>query len=461
MLRRLAQDYLGVVVALRQAHGDLTFMRLGWERAYDVFDPALVRAALVDQASHLIRWERGIEVFAQSFGQSVLVSEAATWQRQRRMLTPGFSPRQVQACARLMTAAAGEALDAAIPPGQDEAEVDAGALMTRTTMDVILRTLFGEPDRGDCVDVARATQILSHRAMREMFWPMTLPDGLPLPGKRAKRQALRTLHGLVARRIEQRRQRSPDTSAPDDLLAMLLAVRDADTGLGLSPAEVHDQCMVMFQAGHETSATGLTWWAWLMATHPAAQAQAREELRRVLGERDPTGADLPALDWLGATLKEALRLYPPIGALMTRRVVTPLQLGGWTVPAGALLRITPAAIHRDPRWFSEPQAFRPERFVAGAAPPPRGAWMPFGVGPRVCIGQHFALLEMTLVAARLLQCHELGPVPGDAPPEPAFDVTLRPRLPLRLRLRRVADAPGLRRPGPAPARTRPALAPRP
>lgn len=440
MLRRLAQDYLGVVVALRQAHGDLTFMRLGWERAYDVFDPALVRAALVDQASHLIRWERGIEVFAQTFGQSVLVSEGATWQRQRRMLMPGFTPRRVQACAALMTAAAREALDAALPAQLPEAEVDVGALMTRTTMDVILRTLFGEPDRGECGDVARATQVLSHRAMREMFWPMTLPDGLPLPGKRAKRQALRTLNGLVGRRIAQRRSRASDTAPRDDLLAMLLAVRDDETGLGLSPAEVHDQCMVMFQAGHETSATGLTWWAWLMASHPGAQARAREELQRVLGERDPTGEDLAALDWLGATLKETLRLYPPIGALMTRRVVKPLQLGGWTVPAGSLLRITPAAIHRDARWFPEPQAFRPERFVAGAVPPPRGAWMPFGAGPRVCIGQHFAMLEMTLVAAQLLQRYELATVPGDAPPEPAFDVTLRPQHPLRLRLRRTAGA---------------------
>lgn len=131
-----------------------------------------------------------------------------------------------------------------------------------------------------------------------------------------------------------------------------------------------------------------------------------------------------------------MRLYPPVGALMSRRVIKPLHLGAWTVPAGALLRITPWVIQRDARWFPEPKVFRPERFVAAAEPPPRGAWMPFGTGPRVCIGQHFAMLEMTLVAALLLQRYELLTVPGEAPPEPEFNVTLRPSKPLQLRLRR-------------------------
>ncbi len=437
MLRRMARDYLGFVDELHQTHGDLTYMKLGPERAYDVFDPALVRAALVDQADHLIRWERGIEIFEQAFGQSVLVTEGATWQRQRRMLMPGFTPKRVQAYGALMTAAARGVLHDAVPAGQPEAVVDVAALFTQLTMDVILRTLFSQPDHGESRNAARATQILSRSAMREMFWPVTLPDWLPLPGKRAKRWALKFLHGLVARQIAQR-QALPAHQAPqDDLLAMLLAVRDDNSGQGLTATEVHDQCMVMFQAGHETSATALLWWAWLMASHPAAQDKVRQSLTTVLGPREPTPADLPALDALSASLKEAMRLYPPIGALMSRRVVKPLQLGAWTVPQGALLRITPWVIQRDARWFPEPEAFRPERFGADAAPPPRGAWLPFGAGPRVCIGQHFALLEMTLVAALLLQRYELLPVPGDEPPQPEFNVTLRPQTPLRLCLRRL------------------------
>ena len=437
LLRGMVRDYLGFVGDLHRVHGDVTFMRLGKELAYDVFDPVLVRAALVAQADRLIRWERGIEVFEQAFGQSVLVTEGNTWQRQRRLLMPGFAPRRVQGYATLMTSAARGALDEAVPAGARQAEVDVVELMNRLTMDVILRTLFSQPERGESREAVRATQVLSHCAMREMFWPMTLPDRWPLPGKRAKRWALRTLHGLVKRHIDERLHAPADLAGRDDLLAMLLAARDDTTGQALSPAEVHDQCLVMFQAGHDTSATALSWWAWLMARHPEAQQRAREEVKALLDRREPQAADVAGLDWLAATLKEAMRLYPPVGALMSRRVVQPLRLGGWTVPAGALLRVTPAVIHRDPRWFPDPTAFRPERFAASAVPPPRGAWMPFGAGPRVCMGQHFAMLEMSLVAALMLQRYEIQAPPGASSPEPALQVTLKPKGPLHLRLTRL------------------------
>ena len=440
-LRAMARDYLGEAAALQRRWGDLTFMQLGPEATYDVFDPALVRQALVDQADHLIRWERGIEIFEQAFGQSVLVTEGDVWQRQRRMLMPAFTPRRVEGYAELMTAAATGALERAVPPEQAEASVDVAALMTTLTMDVILRTLFSQPDQGESRDAARATQVLSQTAMHEMFWPMTLPDGWPLPGKRRKRWALGALRGLVRRHIAQRRALPADQAPQGDLLAMLLAVRDDASGQGLSEQELHDQCMVMFQAGHETTATALLWWAWLMAHHPEAQQRARAEVDARLAGRVPRPDDLPALDGLGASLKEAMRLYPPVGALMSRRVVQPIRLGDWTVPAGALLRITPWVIQRDPRWFDQPDAFRPERFAAAAESPPRGAWIPFGTGPRVCIGQHFATLEMTLVAALLLQRYELALEPGQAPPQPELNVTLRPAQALTLRLRRRQATP--------------------
>lgn len=440
LLYRMSRDYLGFVGNLQRDYGDLTFMRLGPEQAWDVFHPDLVRAALVDQADHLIRWERGIAVFAQALGQSVLVAEGATWQRQRRMLMPGFAPKRVQGYGALMIEAARGALEAAVPAESADAIVDMTTLTTSLTMEVILRTLFSQRAAHTSHDTARATQTLSRIAMREMFWPFTLPDWLPLPGKRDKRWALRTLRALIDAQIAQRLALPPASAPRNDLLAMLLAARDDANGQGLSPREVHDQCMVMFQAGHETSATALLWWSALMAAHPEAQHRARDEVDRVLAGRDPGPDDLPALDLVAAGLKEAMRLYPPIGALMSRRVVKPLRLGDWTVPAGAMLRITPWVIQRDARWFPQPEAFRPERFCADAPAPPRGAWLPFGTGPRVCIGQHFAMLEMTLVAAMLLQRYELHPLPGEAVPQADFNVTVRPRTPLRLRWQRRATA---------------------
>jgi cytochrome P450 len=434
LLRAMRADYLGFTSNLQRRHGDISFMRLGAERAYDLFTPDLVRAALVDGAEHLVRWERGIEVFEQVFGQSVLVTEGATWQRQRRMLQAAFTPRRVAGYAALMTEAAGQALDAALPAQADEARVDMDALFTHLAMDVILRTLFSARASAEAADAAEAVQRLSEGAIREMFWPFTLPDWLPLPGKATKRRSIRLLRDLIGRHIAARRQAGP--GAPqNDLLAMLLGLRD-DDGQALSEAEVFDQCMVSFQAGHETTATALLWWSRLMADHPEAAARAQAEVDGVLAGRAPQADEVAALPWLAATLKEAMRLYPPVAAVMTRRVIRDLTLGGWTLPRGALIRITPWVLQRDARWYEEPAEFRPERFMPGAPTPPRGAWIPFGAGPRVCLGQHFAMLEMTLIAALLLQRYALALPPGTAPAEAVLNVTLRPRQRLWLQLRR-------------------------
>jgi cytochrome P450 len=277
---------------------------------------------------------------------------------------------------------------------------------------------------------------MGETAMREMFFPVTLPDWLPVPAKAAKRQALRTLRGLVHGHIQRRRAQGGREDEGDDLLARLLALRDEETGESLSGQELFDQCMVSFQAGHETTATALTWWSRLLAGHPEAAARARAEVGAVLAGRDPRPEDLQSLPWLSATLKEAMRLYPPLPAVITRYTTREITVGGWRIPRGASVYITPWVLQRDPRWWEAPDAFRPERFLPGAPPVPRGAYMPFGVGPRVCIGQHFAMLEMTLVAALLLQRYELE-LPPDAPAaEAVLHVTLRPKGGVRLRLRR-------------------------
>jgi len=440
LLRAMYRDYLGFTTGLQRAHGDVVALRIGWERSWDLFHPDDVRRALVDHADHLLRWERGTEVFSQAFGQGLLVAEGEPWRRQRRMLAPGFLPRRVQGYAALMVDAARSALDAALPPGQDDTVRPIESLFNALTMDVIMRTLFSSRAPAQAAAAAEATQVLSQAAMQEMFWPASLPDWLPLPHKRAKRRAMQVLTGLVDGQIAQRQALPPEQRPADDLLAMLLAVRDED-GSGLTATELHDQCMVMFQAGHETSATALLWWSWLMAAHPGAAERARDEVDRVLAGRDPVATDAPTLPYLSATLKEAMRLYPPVAALLTRRVLRGFELAGRAVPPGTLLRITPWVIQRDARWFEQPEAFRPERFLVDEPAQPRSAWMPFGVGPRVCIGQHFAMLEMTLVAALLLQRCTLETLPGEPAPQPRMYVTLRPAAPLRLRLRRRAAQP--------------------
>lgn len=253
-----------------------------------------------------------MEVFEEVFGQSVLVTEGATWQRQRRMLMPAFTPKRVAGYAQLMTDAARSALDAAVPPSQSGAQVAVDALWTDVAMDMILRTLFSTSAQADAREAAWATQTLSETAFREMFMPFTLPDWLPLPGKAAKRRAIRSLKGLVWGHIHARQVEVTAPGAPDrsDLLHMLLALRDEQTGEALSAQEVFDQCIVSFQAGHETSATTLLWWTLLMAQHPEAAQRAQAEVDAVLQGGTPGPEHLALLPWLGATLKEALRLYP-------------------------------------------------------------------------------------------------------------------------------------------------------
>jgi cytochrome P450 len=434
-MRAMYRDYLGFASALQRNYGDVVAMRLVVERSLDLFHPDDVRTALVDHADHLVRWERGVEVFSQTFGQGLLVAEGGAWRRQRRMLAPGFQPRRVHGYAALMVDAARHALDTALPPGGEQAVRSMENVFNALTMDVIMRTLFSSRAPTLARAAAEATQVLSRAAMQEMFWPTSLPDWLPLPHKLAKRRAMSVLTGLVDSQIAARAALPAGGAPADDLLAMLLAVRDED-GTGLSQAELHDQCMVIFQAGHETSATALLWWSWLMASHPDAASRARDEVDAVLQGRDPCAADTSQLPYLNATLKEAMRMYPPVAALMTRRVMRPFELRGRVVPAGTLLRITPWVIQRDARWFPDPKRFLPERFLTDAQAQPRSAWMPFGVGPRVCIGQHFALLEMTLVAAMLLQRYTLHTVPDERAPQPRMYVTLRPTATLRLELRR-------------------------
>ncbi|WP_430391646.1 cytochrome P450 [Dyella sp. 20L07] len=440
LLYRMRKDYLGFVTHLQRRYGDLTRMRLVYEDAWDLMSPTLAREALVTHADKLIRWERGIDVFRQVFGESVLVTEGDTWQRQRRMLMAAFTPKRVAGYAQLMTDAAHTALDCAVPTGQRQALVTMDTLWTGVTMDVILRTMFSESAKTDARDAAWATQTLLACGFQEMFRPFTLPDWLPLPGKARKRRALKVLRQLVQRHIDARKTSVNDGTIRTDLLHMLLALRDETTGESLSEQEIFDQCMVSFQAGHETTASALLWWSLLLAKHPDAASHARAEVDEVLQGATPDPQHMHQLPWLSATLKEALRLYPPVAAIMSRRTTAPITLGNYTVPAGAMLRITPWVLHHDERWFPQPEHFLPERFLDDAPPIPKGAWMPFGTGPRVCIGQHFAMLEMTLLSAMLLQRYTLSI--DDGPHdlhEPQLHVTLRPRMPIQLRLTRRDD----------------------
>ena len=431
-LQTMKADYLGFVTRLQNQHPDIAQTRVLKERITHVFHPEWVREVLVDQSDALIRWERATEIFSVSMGQSVLVTEGTQWQRQRRMLQPGFTPKRVAGYAALMTSAAQDAMNA-LAQGMDTDKVDMDTLMTDMTLDVILRALFGAHQVTDARPIAEAIQTLSHSGFSEMFKPFSWPLWMPLPSVRKVRHAKQTLDCVIQQHIQA--QQSTVSDDGHDLLTMLRLARDPENPeQSLSAQELHDQTMVMFQAGHETTATAMTWWSGLIARHPEVAQRIHAEVDAVLQGEQPTPESLAQMPWLQASLKEALRLYPPAAILFTRRTCRDVSVGSWTVPQGHLIAFTPYVIQRDARWFESPHAFKPERFLPGAPDVPRGAWMPFGTGPRVCIGQHFAMLEMGLIAAMLMHRFSMT-WPENAPwPEGDLGVTLRPAQAIRLRL---------------------------
>jgi cytochrome P450 len=385
----------------------------------------------VGQHDALTRWEHGISVFAQLHGHSVLVSEGQPWQSKRQALLPAFSPKVVQTQIPVLVAAAEAALRG-WPRQSGDFPVEQA--LTTLTMDVIMRLVFSSAIGEDARAAEQAIREVSRAADREFFWPLRWPDFMPW--KRRKRRALAWLRSFIDRQVQARLAQNHQ-DWPEDLLSRLLRLHREDAQDWTLQA-VRDECMTAFLAGHETVASSLTWWSWCMATHPEAQQKVAEEIHEHLQGRPPTAQDLPALRQLGFSLQEAMRLYPAAPVLISRRCTRPVQLGPWRLPARTLFMIAPGLMQRDARWFPEPDAFRPERFddrhAAGVHPAPRGSWMPFGTGPRVCLGQHLASAEMTVVAAMVLQRVQLHVPEAATAPRPVLHVTLRPSTPLRLRL---------------------------
>lgn len=426
-LRRMSADLLGALSGWQRDHGDLVHLPIWPEQQVIVSDPQWVRELLVDHHDALVRWERGIAVFAQVHGHSTLTSEGAAWRTKRQALQPAFTPKSVQAFVPAIAAAAHTAF--AQWPASDAAWPIESAF-TSLGMDVILRMMFSSGIAADARAAEQAVHDVTVAGNAEMYWPASWPDWMPW--KRRKRRARATLDRLIDGHVQARMRIAP-ADWPQDLLTRLLVLHREDPATWPLKA-VRDECMTAFLAGHETTAATLTWWSWCMAAHPEAQAAARAEVDAVLQGRAPAAADLPALDYLGRTLQETLRLYPAAPVLLSRRALRPIALGGWQLPARTIFAVPIYLMHHDARWFPEPQAFRPARFADGAPTIPRGAFMPFGTGPRVCLGQHLALAEMTLLAAMFLQRYAVEVPAGMAPPRPVFNISLRPATPLVLQL---------------------------
>jgi cytochrome P450 len=429
ILRALREDPLGFLSATQRQHGDVVGFRLFLWRVVLVSHPDGVRQVLQERHSAYSKDNVDYRMLKPVLGEGLVTSDGALWRRQRRLMQPAFHRERIAALGGLMTARTERMLERWAPAVARGEVVDVAAEMSRLALDIVSRALFRVDVAGLADRISAAVTTLNHHVSRRFESPIgLLLAGLP-PLLPQARRALRTLDEVVLGIIREQRRGGGDGG----LVSTLLELRDEATGEGMTDRQLRDEVMTLMLAGHETTANALAWTWYLLARHPVVAERLRAELARVLGGRPPSVADLPRLGYTRMVIDEVMRLYPPAW-LISRKAKEEDVIGGYRIPAGATVALSPWVTHRHPECWDAPDAFDPERFTSErAAHRPRFAYFPFGGGPRLCIGNTFALTEAQLVLATVAQRYRLELLPGWEPtPEPL--VTLRPRggLPMRI-----------------------------
>ena len=413
-------------------YGNLVKYRAGSTDAFLVNEPAHIRHILQDNHRNYTKNTIQYNQLAAITGRGLLTSDGEAWLRQRRLAQPAFHRRRLERLGDTIVNATANMLGHWETYAQRQEPLDIDEEMMRLALEIVGKALFSIDLRRDAQALTHATlTALDHIVYRSSHF-LALPDGVPTPRNRRFKAALRTLDQAVYALIDQRR-RSADP--PDDLLTLLLTARDEETGAGMTERQVRDEIMTMLIAGHETVASALTWCWFLLSQHPNVVQAAQEEIETVVGERPPTVEDLPRLGRSAQIFAETLRLYPPAW-LITRQAQAADELDGQPIPAGSLIIISPYVIHRHPGYWENPEHFDPNRFDSGQADAlERFAYIPFGGGPRLCIGDRFATLEAQLIIAQVLQRYQLDLV-ARHPVDLAPLVTLRPKHGLLVTLRK-------------------------
>jgi cytochrome P450 len=397
---------------MRREFGDFARFRMGFRVAHLVSHPDAVGHVLQDNHKNYCKGI-GLAQAKRWLGEGLVTSEGEVWARQRRLIQPAFQRQRLTGFSPVVTAATGAMLDRwCSEPGRN---VEVASQMMRLTLEVITRVMFSA-GVANTSEIGVAFTATLHDAMDRMTALAAVPDWLPSPGNLRFRRALRTLHAMVDAIIHRHRE---EGGAHHDLLSMLSAE-------GLEDRELRDQVLTMLLVGHETTASALAWTFYLLASHPWAWARLKEEVDRVLGGRVPAHDDLPDLVWTRQAFEESMRLYPPVW-LIPRRAIADDEVGGYSIPAGSEVLISPYVLHRHPDYWERPDEFDPERFSAEPAEKRRRyTYLPFGAGPRACVGSALASMEALLILAMVAQRCRLELVPG-------FEVVPEPLLTLRFR----------------------------
>src|SRR5690348_2689135 len=422
-LRALNQSPLEMFTELAR-HGDIVGIRVVNFRNIFINHPDFIEEVLV---GHPRRYYKGRVLRANRhvFGEGLLTSEGDFWLRQRRLVQPAFHRARIVAYAETMV----EYTQRIMEGWRDGEERDVHREMMRLTLQIVAKTLFNADVARDTQDVGKSLELLLELGAnfrRTLF----VPHWVPTPTNLRIKREIAFIESILYRIISERRTSGHDAG---DLLSMLLRAQDED-GSRMTDKQLRDETITLFLAGHETTASSLSWTWWLLARNPAAEAKLHAELDEVLLGRAPSLEDLPRLPYTGNVITESLRLYPPAWGL-ARVAVENHELAGYPVKKGMGLAMAQWVVHRDTRWYEAPEEFRPERWEGDFAKSiPRFAYFPFGGGPRQCIGNSFALMEAILILATIAQKYRLRLVP-DHPVVPLASITLRPRHGVRMVLK--------------------------
>lgn len=396
VMREFNRDTLGFIDRCRRDYGDVVRSRFLYVTAYFLYNPADIETMLTTNAKSFRKAQSlRSPFFHRLVGNGLVTSEGDFWRRQRRLAQPAFHRQRISSYGDIMVQYANRAM----ANWRDGEERDLSKAMTRLTLEIVVKTLFNSDVSSDADHVGAMLSQIAKPFASQATLKWILDNRLPTPGHYRYFNSVSEIDRVVYRIIGERRASGTDEG---DLLSMLLQAQDED-GSQMSDAQLRDEVITLFLAGHETTALALSWSWYLLSTRPEAEAKFHEELDEVLGGRAPEVSDLPNLKFTEMIAKEAMRLYPPAYAI-GREAIEETEIGGFRVPRGTQLFAFQWATHRDGRFFERPDDFVPERWANGSTQAlPKYAYFPFGGGPRQCIGNYFAMMEIILLLATIGQ----------------------------------------------------------
>jgi cytochrome P450 len=418
-LPEIRKDRIGLLKRAHRDFGDVAALDIGLFKAFLVTSPELCHEVLTTKADAFTKG-LGLGVLARPLlGNGLLTSERDEHRRQRRLVSPAFVHSRIAGYAQTIAGCVDEHADRIAR----KSEVDLSAELMRMTVDIVGRTLFGADLGADADVIGEALTELMERMNAELVSALPMPPVVPTPSNLRARRVIRRVDEIVYRLIRQRRAEGRDAG---DFLSMLLAVRDEDGG-ALTDQEVRDEAMTILMAGHETTANALAWAFYLLDQNPDERARLEAESDAVLGGALPSLESLRQLPFAARVFKEAMRLYPP-AYMVVRRAAHAVEVGPCELKKGQAILVNIIGMHHRPDYFPDPEAFEPDRFSpAREALLPRHAYLPFGAGPRVCIGNHFALMEGQIALAHLAQRLRFERLPRSRYVACEPLLTLRPR----------------------------------